>query len=210
MMLQGELAGAYELLLSLAMDRMGADPNRRVKMDGQDRDASRPRETGGPTAGTDAERHQNGEGWDSVVSAASDHAREKIQAMAAEPERASRRGRGYLLLALALVLGGVVAWNLQVYFQAGTPSRAFQETALQASIFMAQQAVEGSLAETGTLPSTLESVGADEEGLTYAPSGPDYRLTATYSGLEVVYRSGDDIQPFREAFQSLLAGEVER
>jgi hypothetical protein len=150
------------------------------------------------------------EHWNELVSAASDHVKERRAASAEFVYASPRSGRrGFLLLASVILLG-VIGWDVYYYAFSGRPSPEFEAVALQASLFMAQQAVETTLEETGALPTSLEEAGADEEGLSYSPSDAGYTITARGAHNEFSYQSGGDLTAFEGAFQQLLAGEVTR
>jgi hypothetical protein len=68
--------------------------------------------------------------------------------------------------------------------------------------------VETTLEETGSLPASLEEVGADEEGLAYSPSAEGYTITARGNDQEFLYERGGDVTALEAAFNKLLAGEV--
>ncbi len=78
------------------------------------------------------------------------------------------------------------------------------ENSLRGTIYTTALALDAERAATGSYPATLEEIGMDEEGVTYQPDANGYRLTASDEGLEVEYRSGEDLQPFRAAFNALL------
>lgn len=160
----------------------------------------RPHE-GRPEGGTDTD-------FNALVSEAADHARERSRAMAAPDEAPLGKSRVPLLVFLGIVLAGVVAWNVWFFEFAGIPAPETERTALQGSVFLAQQAVEVYREENGALPPSLDEVGADEEGLVYTPSGESYSITATGEHGSVVFRRGDPLEPYRAAFQFLLNGEV--
>ncbi len=44
----------------------------------------------------------------------------------------------------------------------------------------------------------------DEEGLTYTRDSDGYTLIAEEEGIRVEFRPGDDMEPFRAAFEALL------
>ncbi len=150
------------------------------------------------------------EDWNELVSAASEHVRDRREASAEFVYPSPRSGRrGFLLLASAIFLG-VIGWDVYYYAFAGRPSSEFEAVALQASLYLAQQAVETTLEETGSLPASLEEAGADEEGLSYSRSAAGYTITAKGDDHEYSYQRGGDLTSLESAFQKLLAGEVKR
>jgi hypothetical protein len=78
------------------------------------------------------------------------------------------------------------------------------ETDLRGTIYVTSLALESEFEETGEYPANLEMVGMDEEGLAYSRDGSGYTLVAELEGTRVQYRSGEDLKPFRRAFETLL------
>lgn len=78
------------------------------------------------------------------------------------------------------------------------------ETALRETIYLTALALDAEREATGAYPATLEAVAMDEDGLTYIREGDGYRLVASADGVTVDYESGEDLTPFRAAFQQLL------
>ena len=154
---------------------------------------------------------EEGGHWNDLVAEASEHVKERVEAMAApsEPPPPSR-ARGTLLAFLTVALVGVIGWNIYFFAFSGKPSSVFEETALLASLFLAQQAVEEGWEETGSFPASLVVIGADEEELTFTPTETGYIITATGVYREVSFQRGDDIAPLEAAFQYLLSGEAKR
>jgi hypothetical protein len=71
-------------------------------------------------------------------------------------------------------------------------------------IFLAAQALEAYRDSTGTWPESLEIVGFANEGLTYEVEDTTYIIQTTVAGAPVVYRSGDNLDFFRDASQELI------
>ena len=78
------------------------------------------------------------------------------------------------------------------------------DTALRETIYITSLALDSEFEETGEYPADLEEVGMDEEGLSYSREGDGYTLVAELDGVRVQYRSGEDLEPFRKAFEALL------
>lgn len=149
--------------------------------------------------------------WNELVASASEHAKNRANAIATPDQPPTPpRTRGILLAFLAVVFLAVAGWNIYLFTMAGDPPPAFEQVALQASLFFAQQAVEEAWKETGSFPASLEEVGGDEEGLSYALSETGYTITAVGIHHEVSFRRGDDLTPLKAAFQALLSREVRR
>ena len=163
------------------------------------------------TQGDSGQKPSDAKGdWNQLVGAASEHAMERKEAMAmAEPPQ-KKKSQGVVLAVLSVLLLAVCSWNFYYFFLSGDPSPEFEATALQASVFIAQQAGESIREETGSLPPSLDEAGADEEGLEYTVSATGYVLTATGEHHAFTYTEGGDLTPFEAAFRSLLSGEVKR
>ncbi len=148
--------------------------------------------------------------WNELVGAASQHVKQRKAASAEFVYASPRSGRrGFLLLASVILLG-VAGWDVYYYAFSGRPSSEFEAVALQASLYLAQQAVETTLEDTGSLPASLEEAGADEEGLSYSRSASGYTITARGAHHEFSHQSGGDLTSLEAAFQKLLSGEVTR
>lgn len=78
------------------------------------------------------------------------------------------------------------------------------ETALRETIYITSLALESEFEETGEYPTDLETVGMDEEGMVYSRERDGYTLVAEWEGVRIQYRSGEDLEPFRAAFEALL------
>ena len=121
-------------------------------------------------------------------------------------ENPGRRGAPIRpLFAAALVATlGVLLW---LTLASGDPLDEHEmtvETSLRETIYVTAIALDAEHRETGRWPADLESIGMDEEGLSYEVTGDGYTLVARGEGAVVEYRSGDDLRPFRNAFNSLL------
>lgn len=94
------------------------------------------------------------------------------------------------------------------YFVARPPTENLApvpaETALRETVYVTSLALESEFEETGEFPADLETIGMDEEGLTYSRDGAGYTLIAEWEGARVQFRSGEDLEPFRRAFETLL------
>lgn len=106
-----------------------------------------------------------------------------------------------LLLALVTVLGLLIWIN-----STGSPTESPVpvETSLKETIYVTALALDAEMEATGAYPPDLESIGMDEEGLSYTPSSGTYTLVAAEAGITVQFQSGDDMEPYRNAFESLL------
>ena len=87
--------------------------------------------------------------WDELVREASIHVQERRAASAEFIYPSPRSGRRGFLLFASVILLGVIGFDVYYYGFSGKPSSEFQVVALQASLYLAQQAVETTLEETG-------------------------------------------------------------
>lgn len=106
-----------------------------------------------------------------------------------------------LLVALIAVLGVLVWLNAT---DAPSEDAIPTEIFLKERIYVIALALDAEYEETGSYPTDLEGAGLDEEGVAYSTDGQGYALTAEEDGVSIVYRSGQDLAPFRAAFQTLL------
>ena len=113
-------------------------------------------------------------------------------------------GHAPVLLVLLLVLGLILAWNSYSYRQSETVSPEMAEASLKASIYLAALAVDAEFEESGVYPQDLESIDVDEEEVTYLPREDCYTLVAADEELSFEFHSGDDLEPYRSAFEFLL------
>jgi hypothetical protein len=119
---------------------------------------------------------------------------------------ASEAGKVHPLLLVALLL--VLALLIRINFGNPLPESSIPvETSLRETIYVTVLALEAELEETGAYPHDLESLGMDEEGLSYTPNSAGYTLVAREEGTIVEYRSGEDLGPFKDAFYELLPGK---
>ncbi len=106
-----------------------------------------------------------------------------------------------LLLALMALLGFLVWLNSADSTEAYTIPT---QISLQERIYVTVLALDAAHDETGAYPADLEVVGLDDEGVVYSRGRDGYTLTAEKEGVRVEYRSGEDLEPFRAAFERLL------
>ena len=112
--------------------------------------------------------------------------------------------RPSLLVGLFVVLGSLLALNAYEASFSGQVYSDLRETHVRVAIYVAVLALEDQVKTTGTYPPDLETIGMDQEGLTYTRGSGGYTLIAEEEGARVEYRSGDDMEPFRAAFEALL------
>jgi hypothetical protein len=79
-----------------------------------------------------------------------------------------------------------------------SPAQSARET-----IYVTVLALNAEFEETGAFPEDLERIGMDEEGLTYPRGAEGYTLLMEEAGFTVQYSHGEDLTPFREAFEAL-------
>jgi hypothetical protein len=111
-----------------------------------------------------------------------------------------------ILLFLLLVLGVIIAWNGYSFARSEEVAPEMAEASLKASIYLVTLAVDAEFEETGVYPPDLETIDVEEEEVTYSPNETGYILVATDGELTYEYRSGDDLDPYRTAFEYLLPG----
>lgn len=136
------------------------------------------------------------------------HAMAEVQKESAEKKQArarqETRKRGispiFPVILLLLLPAAYFVARPQVDNLAPVPA----DTALRETVYITSLALESELEETGQYPADLETIGMDEEGLTYSRDGAGYTLVAEWEGARVQFRSGEDLEPFRRAFESLL------
>ena len=128
-----------------------------------------------------------------------------VQAKAASEETASRtpatRVRPLFIVALLLGLGVVIAVNL---LSTPLPPPTSIEASLQETIYVTALALNAEFEETGAYPADLESIGMDEEGLSYDRRPEGYSLVAEEEETRIRYNSEDDLGPFKAAFLASL------
>ena len=140
-----------------------------------------------------------------LVSAVADSQRKKAQEMAAaEGATGGEKGRkSRLPLLLSLVAISLVVLVL-TRLAIPTAASVSPDDSARETIYSTVLALTAELDATGAFPEDLESIGMDHEGLTYSPRSDGYSLTAEEDGVTVEYSSGEDLTPFREAFQALV------
>ena len=111
---------------------------------------------------------------------------------------------GAILLVLLLALALLLAWNSYSYRQAEAISPEMADASLKGSIYLTVLALESEFENTGAYPPNLESIDVAEDEVTYFPTGNGYRLVAADGDLSFEFRSGDDLEPYRTAFEFLL------
>ena len=128
---------------------------------------------------------------------------DREKAKAREEEKKPRNGpiRPLLILALIVALGLVIVVDP---YRPEPVQPVPTRTSLREVIYVTALALDAEFEETGAYPAELESIGMDEEGLTYTRGPEGYTLVAEAEGIQVGFRSGDDMEPFRAAFEALL------
>jgi hypothetical protein len=145
-------------------------------------------------------------------SAASDYVADILKRDAAD--RAStrvapppRRQFGRWLVVLVPVFVALTAWNvIRMTRSPEVATPAEMAAATRFSIYLVAQEVEAYRREHGMLPSSLEAINADIEGVTFEPVDTGYVLSGTVAGETITYRSGADLTPFWSAYDALPQG----
>jgi hypothetical protein len=131
--------------------------------------------------------------------------RERERGKAQDQGTRQQRMRRILVFGLLPAFLVLLGWNLT---RGGEPPQVFTPAELDAGsrfkIFLAAQALEAYRDSTGTWPESLEIVGFANEGLTYEVEDTTYIIQTTVAGAPVVYRSGDNLDFFRDASQELI------
>lgn len=111
-----------------------------------------------------------------------------------------------LLVVLALAFLAVAVWNGRWYTEVRSPafSSAELEDGLRATIFLTALSLEDHRARTGLYPASLADAGLDAPGLEYRRHEGGYLLEARGAGVEVSYRSGQDLRPFETALDRVF------
>ncbi len=106
-----------------------------------------------------------------------------------------------LVVGLFLVLG-LLLWSNRDGGTEGSPYPIV--TYLQETIYVTALALDAEFTDTGAYPPDLETIGMDEEGLAYSRVAEGYTLVASEGEVTVAYESGENLEPFRQAFEALL------
>lgn len=124
-----------------------------------------------------------------------EHALRGVLERAAEASEAHRKRQEHrdplltrppVIALLALILTGVVVWNIQAFNPTPEPLPPAQTRATnEVSVMVAAQAVEAYRAEHGELPESLEDAGLPLSGFEYRVEGEEYTLTAGEGTAEV-------------------------
>jgi hypothetical protein len=110
---------------------------------------------------------------------------------------------GILLLVLVILIG----LNVVRVLTAPDPFTPAQEAASAGlTVYLVAQGLEAYRDSTGFLPTDLESLDLDEEGLRYTVQDPGYVLQYQEEGLTVSYRSGESLTPLIAAYDVLERG----
>lgn len=126
------------------------------------------------------------------------------------PYERDRGGLRQALFAAVLGLTAVVIWE---YTHPPFPGPAFDPAGLQSSldlaVFLTVEGIEAYKADADSLPANLEAVGLDDPELTYTRTETSYEIRGEAGAYHVYYVAGDDLTPFRHAYDALV-GQVSR
>lgn len=139
----------------------------------------------------------------SLVSAMADaQARARAEALE-KAGKARRRSKLHPVVPFLLLvpLNGILLYNLT---RPLNPPPVPAEISLKETVYFTALALNAEYEESGAYPPNLETIGMDEEGLQYSETVDGYVLTASEDSVRVHYRSGEDLEPFRVAFESLV------
>ena len=135
----------------------------------------------------------DGDGWDDAVSEASKHVLERTQAKEQVAERQKPRAEGPKIAVLALVLLGVVAWNVHVL--TGAPRAVPREDERQSLPWFVSDAVdliEDFRVDMGRLPDNAEAIDLLDEDVVYETRGDGYFISVSGDRATIEYLSVDD------------------
>jgi hypothetical protein len=118
--------------------------------------------------------------------------------------RPGRRALGVLFVVL-LALAGWNVWDVTREPEVFTPAE--EETGLRAEIYLAVEQIEAFRRQNGSLPVDLARLGLDTPELSYVRDANRYRLVAATNRVQVAYETGQDLGPFRGAFDRVLGDE---
>ena len=132
-------------------------------------------------------------------------AREHSKVRAQDQEGKRKRLRRILVFGLLPAFLVLLSWNLT---RGGEPPQVFSPAELDAGsrfkIFLAAQALKVYRDSAGTWPTSLDAVGFGNEGLSYEVVDTTYVIQSTIGGAPVFYRSGDNLDFFRDASRELM------
>jgi hypothetical protein len=121
-----------------------------------------------------------------------------------------KKNRMPLLLTLLPVFFVLTIWNVARLTKAPEMVTIQDERmAAEWSIYMIIDGVETFRESTGHLPVSIEAIGLDDESVTYNVLGKIYSLTTTVGDREITYHDGDDVEPFMESYDALMAGSIQ-
>jgi hypothetical protein len=111
------------------------------------------------------------------------------------------------LVVLVPVFVALTAWNVIRLTRSPEVATPGEEAAsARFSVYLVAQEVEAYRRANGALPSSLEDINADIEGITFQPADTGYTLSASVDGETITYRSGADLTPFWAAYDALSQG----
>lgn len=154
---------------------------------------------------TDLANTPDSESSDEYIAAIMD--REARQKAAAPPSRDPMRAKKRLLsVLLPLALIGV-GWNISRVSAAPTLFSPIEEEAgAKIYIYEAVLAIQAFRDSAGALPANLLAAGLADEPIVYLRSGDSFRIEAEANGQLFLYRDGDDLRPFEEAYRVFARG----
>lgn len=132
-----------------------------------------------------------------------------LQQVEDKQEIKTKKSRFPLLLGLLPIFFALTVWNVARLVKTPDPVSSLEELeAVQWSIYMIVDGIETFRESTGQLPISLEALGLDDDFITYTVLGNIYSLTTKIGDRELVYHDGDDLDPFMNSYNKLMAGEI--
>jgi hypothetical protein len=121
--------------------------------------------------------------------------------------RGQKKPRYKILGALLGILVIVIGLNVARVLTAPDPfTRAEEEASAMLTVYLVAQGVEAFRDSAGFLPTDLENLDLDEEGLVYTVQESGYVLEYQDGGVSASYRSGQSLTSFVAAVEVLEGG----
>lgn len=130
----------------------------------------------------------------------------EIDAKATEGPEPTKKKRSWMpaLVILFPVFVALTVWNvIRIAKDPVVFPPALEEASARFTIYLIAQAVEEYRDSTASLPPDLASIDMDEEEIDYAVLDSTYTLTATVGRTMIVYRQGEDLTWYEDAFHEL-------
>jgi hypothetical protein len=130
----------------------------------------------------------------------------EIDAKAAEVPEPLKKKRSWVpvLVVLLPVFVALTVWNVvRLSREPAAFPPALEEASARFTIYLIAQAVEDYRDSTAALPPDLATIDMDEEEIDYVALDSTYMLTTTVGRTMIVYKEGEDLKWYEDAFQDL-------